>query len=520
MLCNNASLEQPGSGQDEPGVGDPLEIALLAAGAKAGLGRRELLQRFPEQRQEAFERDEKMMATFHASGSGSRVAVKGAPEAVLAHCTRWFTEAGTRALGEEDLRRWQQRNVELAARGLRVLALARKNAAGPDAEPYRDLEFLGLLGIADPPRRDVRRAIEDCRTAGVRVVMVTGDQPATARAIANAVGLTSDATAEVIRGSDIRPPEKLTEEDRRRFLEASLFARVSPKQKLDLVQLYQSAGRIVAMTGDGVNDAPALKKADIGVAMGRRGTQVAREAADMILSDDAFSTIVVAIEQGRAIFANIRRFVLYLLSCNSSEVLIVGLVTVAHAPLPILPLQLLFLNLVTDVFPALAIGVGRGDPSAMRRPPRDPAEPFFTRRHWAALSGFGLLITVSVLAAFAAAVQWLHLGPREAVTVSFLTLAFAQVFHVFNMREPGSRLLRNEITENPLVCGAILLCAGLLLAAVYLPPLREALALSLPGAQEWLLILGMSAVPMLVGQAALSLRKKKLEGEAEEADSI
>jgi Ca2+-transporting ATPase len=198
VLCNNASLEQPGSGQNESGVGDPLEIALLAAGAKAGLGRRELLQRFPEQRQEAFERDEKMMATFHASGSGSRVAVKGAPEAVLAHCTRWFTEEGTRALGEEDLRRWQQRNVELAARGLRVLALARKNAAGPDAEPYSDLEFVGLLGMADPPRRDVRRAIQDCRTAGVRVVMVTGDQPATARAIANAVGLTSDATAEVI----------------------------------------------------------------------------------------------------------------------------------------------------------------------------------------------------------------------------------------------------------------------------------------------------------------------------------
>jgi Ca2+-transporting ATPase len=294
---------------------------------------------------------------------------------------------------------------------------------------------------------------------------------------------------------------------------------VSPKQKLDLVQLYQSSGRIVAMTGDGVNDAPALKKADIGVAMGRRGTQVAREAADMILSDDAFSTIVVAIEQGRAIFANIRRFVLYLLSCNISEVLVVGLATVAHAPLPILPLQLLFLNLVTDVFPALAIGVGRGDPSAMRRPPRDPAEPFFTRRHWAALGGFGLLITFSVLGAFAAAVQWLHLGPREAVTVSFLTLAFAQLFHVFNMREPGSGLLRNEITENPLVWGAILLCTGLLLAAVYLPPLREALALSLPGAQEWLLILGMGAVPMLVGQAALSLRKEKLEGEGE-ADSI
>jgi Ca2+-transporting ATPase len=285
------------------------------------------------------------------------VAVKGAPEAVLAACTRVRTAEGEQQLDDAHRRRWLQRNEALAAEGLRLLALATKEVAQPNTPPYDDLVFLGLVGLVDPPRADVRQAIGQCRSAGIDVVMVTGDQPATASYVARAVGLVGDDDQAVLKGADLRPPERSAEEQRERLRRARIFARVSPEQKLHLIAIHQHAGAVVAMTGDGVNDAPALKKADIGVAMGRRGTQVAREAADMVLTDDAFGTIVLAVRQGRIIFDNIRKFVVYLLSCNVSEVLVLAVATVAGTQLPILPLQILFLNLVANVFPALALGV-------------------------------------------------------------------------------------------------------------------------------------------------------------------
>jgi Ca2+-transporting ATPase len=346
----------------------------------------------------------------------------------------------------------------------------------------------------------VREAIAACRQAGVRVVMVTGDQPLTARRVAWAVGLVEDEAAPVVLGAEIRPPAELAEPERRRLREARILARVTPRQKLDLVALHQQGGAVVAMTGDGVNDAPALKKADIGVAMGQRGTQVAREAADTVLKDDAFASIVAAVAQGRVIFGNIRAFVLYLLSCNVSEIMVAGLGSLVSGPLPVQPLQILFLNLVTDVFPALALGVGEGDPGILRRPPRDPQEPVLTRAHWLAVAGFGLLITVAVLGAFALAVTWLDLDTGRAVTVSFLTLAFAQLWHVFSMRPAGSSPLRNEVTRNPFVWGALALCTGLLLAAVYLPGLAAVLALEPPGRAGWAVVLTLSLAPVLAGQ--------------------
>jgi Ca2+-transporting ATPase len=366
---------------------------------------------------------------------------------------------------------------------------------------------LGLVGLVDPPREDVRPALKAAQAAGVRVVMVTGDQPVTARNVAQAVGLVEQeddgarSVRDAIRGRDLEDVGAISESERARVLDTPIFARVSPKQKLDLIALHQEAGAIVAMTGDGVNDAPALKKADIGVAMGERGTQVAREAADMVLQDDAFSTIVVAIEQGRAILENIRKFVLYLLSCNISEILVVALASIVNAPLPVRPLQILFLNLVTDVFPALALGVGEGDPSLMERPPRDPEEPIMARRHWFAVGGYGLAITVAVLGALAIALAGLGMAEDRAVTISFLTLACAQLWHVFNMRDRGSGLFRNPITRNPTIWGALALCVLLLIAAVYLPLLADVLAVVDPGLDGWALVLGMSLIPLALGQA-------------------
>ncbi len=511
VLCNDATLQADESGNEDENVeavGDPVEVALLVAGAKAGMGRDRLVDEKPEAREEAFDPDVKMMATFNEEDGQYRVAVKGALEAVLAVSSQIMTSGGEgRKIDDGERERWQEWNARMAENGLRVLALATKTAASTDVEPYEDLSFIGLVGLEDPPREEVKPAIKSAQGAGVRVVMVTGDQAPTARNVARAVGLVpaeAEADVRAVHGSELGGKSDWNADERQKILEAPIFARVTPKQKLDLIALHQESGgrqrRIVAMTGDGVNDAPALKKADIGVAMGQRGTQVAQEASDMVLQDDAFSSIVVAIEQGRVIFNNIRRFVLYLLSCNMAEIMVIGLASVVNAPLPILPLQILFLYLVTDVFPALALGVGEGDPAIMEHPPRDPDEPIMTRRNWTAVFGYGLLITASVLGAFALAFTWLGGGTERAVTISFLTLAFAQLWHVFDMRDPGSRFLHNDVTLNKYVWGALGLCVGLLLLAVYVPLLADLLSVVNPGANGWGVIIGMSLIPWAVGQ--------------------
>lgn len=497
-LCNNASLGTNGSGP----VGDPLETALLVAAKEGGVDREALLTTVPRVGEEAFDSDVKMMATYHAVPGGRLVAVKGAPERVLEVCDLVRAVEGDEKLDSPRRAAWQRRNEGLAGTGLRVLAIAAKLARDENEGPYGGLTLLGLVGLADPPRDDTREAIARGRQAGIKIVMVTGDQPVTAHNIARAVGLADEGDDEVVHGVDIPEPGEISEEERRRLLRTRIFARVTPKQKLDLISLYQQNGSIVAMTGNGVNDAPALDRADIGVAMGLRGTQVAREAADVVLWDDAFSSITFAVEQGRVIFSNIRRFVTYLLSCNVSEILIIALASFAGAPLPLLPLQILFLNLVTDVFPALALGVGEGTAAVMDRPPRDKSEPILARRHWRAIFGYSATITVAVLAALALATTWLNLPERGAVTVSFLTLAFAQLFHVFNMRDGSASFLRNDVTHNPYVWLALLLCAALLVGSVYLPVFSNVLRLDAPGMLGWAVILTLAAFPLLAGEAA------------------
>jgi len=505
VLCTSATYDP----DTDEATGDPMEVALLRAGAAVGRTRRATEDEQPRVDEEAFDTDVKMMATVHEQDGGPyRVAVKGAPEAVLDAATHEATADGSKELDDEARARWHERNEAMAADGLRILALAQKTVDDSEAPPYEGLTLLALVGLYDPPRGDVRAAIEECRGAGIEVVMITGDQPVTARGIGRAVGLVDRDDAPVVHGADMKPPDALSDEERHERLHTRLFARATPRQKLDLIELHQQAGRIVAMTGDGVNDAPALKKADIGIAMGQRGTQVAQEAADMVLQDDAFSTIVAAVEEGRAIFRNIRQFVYYLMSCNISEVAVVGLATAVGTQLPILPLQILFLNLVTDVFPALALGVGEGDDSTMRRPPRDPSEPVLSRRHWLGIGGYGLVFSGAVLGALFWATQGLGLEGEAAVTVSFLTLAFAQLWHVFNMREPESRVLVNEVTRNRYVWAAVGFCVLLLVGAVYVPGVAGVLEIQPPGAEAWTLIALMSLVPLAVGQGVLGVRRR------------
>ncbi len=497
VLCNNASLNK--SKGDATGVGDPLEVALLAAAEKAPIDYEKLNQEFPEEREEAFDSDTKKMATFNRSGDKYWVAVKGALESIIEDSSWVATESGRQPLDEKWKTYWQRRNTQLAEKGYRVLALAMKEEDSIDADPYHELEFVGLVCMEDPARADVSQAIQACQNAGIQIVMVTGDHPKTAASIAASIGLAETDQDIAVVGKDIIPFEAMSPDDQKRYRRTPVFARVSPKQKLDLIAVHQQAGAVVAMTGDGVNDAPALKKADIGIAMGQRGTQVACEAADMVLKDDAFSTIIVAVEQGRIIFENIRKFVIYLLSCNISEVMVVFAASVVNAPMPILPLQILFLNLVTDVFPALALGVGKGNPGMMETPPRSSDEPILQKSGWTSIFGYGLLLTVSVLTAFALAFK-LGMEVEQAVTVSFLTLAFSQLWHIFNMRGRKTTLFDNEIVTNPYVWGALATCIGLLLVAVYVPVAARILKLTHPGLKGWILVLAASLSTCIIGQ--------------------
>lgn len=500
-LCTNASVRS--GPEDAAAVGDPMEVALLKAALAAGIDPEQLREQMPERREVAFSPQSMMMATYHAGAKeGILVAVKGAPERVLERCDSRMERDGSRTPFESPERQeWLARAEELAGRGMRLLALAEKRVDNEEEEPYSGLTLLGLAALEDPPRTEIERSIAECRRAGVRVVMVTGDKAATAAHVARAVGL---GNSEAIEGSRLGSPAELSEERRNRILSTSVFARVSPEQKLDVIGVYRDAGEIVAMTGDGVNDSPALKKADIGIAMGKRGEAVAREAADIVLLDDEFRTITAAIRIGRAIFNNIRKFVVYLLSGNIGEILIVGIASILDSPLPLLPLQILYLNAINDVFPALALGLNEEGEEVMTRPPRDPSEPLVTRGNWFASALYGLLIAAAVLSAFYLSLGPLGLSQREAVTVSFLSLALARLWHVFNMRDSDSGFWNNQVRKNRWVWRALLLCVVLVVGATYLRGLADVLSLTRPGAAAWVAIVCASLLPLIVGQVGIA----------------
>ncbi|MBT8092653.1 MAG: cation-translocating P-type ATPase, partial [Gammaproteobacteria bacterium] len=419
-LCSNATLDHDGDGD---GIGDPTELALLMAAAGRNIWRDGVTRRAPELKEDPFDPYLKRMATLHELPDAYLVAVKGAPEAVLPCCTSARTLTGDVPLDNGQLQAWLSRAEQLGDSGLRTLAIARKTVGARDGSFYDGLTLLGIVGMEDPVRDGVVHAIRRCRDAGIEVIMVTGDHAATARNVAVATGIIATSDSDDVRIDGAIVDQMFTERRFDRLLDARVFSRVTPGQKLQLIDMYQEHGHVVAMTGDGVNDAPALKKADIGVAMGVRGTAVAKEAAVMILQDDEFETIVAAVSHGRAIFENIRKFVVYLLSCNTSEVLVISLATISGAALPLLPLQILFLNLVTDVFPALALGVGEGSPTSMKDRPRPASERILTRRHWLQIGLHGLIIAVVVLASMTLARNWLQFDYRQTVSVAFCTLA-------------------------------------------------------------------------------------------------
>lgn len=507
VLCNNASITDEDNDQvAEDEQGDPTETALLRAGLKFGIKRENLQDEFIEVREVSFDSDTMMMATVHEDGDQYYVAVKGAPEKVLRSCTNQIIDDrdSSEELTEQKIEEWLQRSEEMANKGLRMLAVADKKVADSEEEPYENLRFLGLTGLLDPARGDVEGAISECHSAGIRVIMVTGDQGPTASAIAYETGISEDESPDYIHSSDLKDPSEMDDSEKQKALNTNIFARVSPEQKLQLITMMQENGFTVAMTGDGVNDAPALKKADIGIAMGKRGTDAARQIADMVLLDDAFTSIVSAVKYGRIIFDNIRKSVMFMLCTNVAEVLAITIATIIGGfyffPIPLLPLQILYLNVITDVLPALALAMGPGEDNIMEKKPRPKDEPVLTFDHWKAIGGWSMIISASVLGALALAIYQAGFETEQAVTVSFLTLGFGKLWFTYNLRNPGSTLLSNDIVRNPYVAGSIVVCIILLLATVFMPGLSDVLGTKNPGKTGWLILLGMSLIPFIWGQ--------------------
>lgn len=488
-LCNNADIGK------EQGIGDPIEIALLVFVRSAGMDAGAMRTSFPRIAEEPFSSETKFMATLHRSGQEYFIAVKGAIEEVLKKCVKVRDGDTIYQLNDKEKRTWLSHSEKMAAHGLRVLGFAyaeKKEIAGDVF--HGDLTLAGLIGFLDPPRMEVRDAISSCRKAGIKVIMVTGDHPATALNIGATVGITDPGkTAVAVHGKELQ--ENIDIELLRHVM---IYARVDPKQKLDLVKLYQAEGAIVGMTGDGVNDAPALKKADIGIAMGLRGTQIARESADIVLTDDSFDSIVNAVKQGRIIFENIRKFIVYLVSCNISEVFIVAFSSIIGLPLPLIPLQILFLNLVTDVFPALALGMGRGNDMIMMRPPRDPGLPIITTRGWQSILVYSFVLTASVLSGYLYSLYSLHLDPGICNNITFYSIAFSQLLHVFSLPSSRERFFSNDVTRNVHIWLALVFCTALLLGTYYIS-FMSALLRIFPLDHQSLLVIGATSIlPVLL----------------------
>jgi len=463
MALNNDVAEKDG----KP-AGEPTELALFEAALLAGYNKSELEQALPRLGVVPFDSERKQMTTLHQTTAGVTAYIKGAPEQLLNRCNRFLLDS---ELVEFDPAPVLKEVERLASEGYRVLAFARREFDSmpglDDAESIEiDLSFLGLVALIDPPRAETPQAVEDCLTAGITTVMITGDHAGTAMAIARRLGISNDDTA-LLTGEQL---EQLSDDEFARRVESvRVYARVTPQQKLRIVKALQANGEFVAMTGDGVNDAPALKRAGIGIAMGRKGTDVAREASDMVLLDDDFSTIVRAVQSGRRIFDNIRKFIKYTMSSNSGEIWTLFLAPFLGLPIPLLPIHILWINLVTDGLPGLALTAEPAEPGIMQRAPRPPDESIFAHGMWQHIVWVGLFIGGISIAAMAWAIA------REAAywqTVVFTVLTVSQLFHSLAVRSESLSLFRLGMLSNLPVLGAVTLTFVLQMAVVYLPVLN------------------------------------------------
>lgn len=495
VLCNNAELE---SEEGPGGQGDPTEVALLWASVEHGVRPSQALAEHERVGEIPFESERQRMAVIVKNRRNQAlVYVKGAPDVVLNYCRFVESEGEVSPLDEVTRQRILKANDAMAEDALRVLAVAYRPARSEEPREHweEELIFLGMAGMIDPPRQEAIQAIASANRAGVHTVMITGDHPNTARAIARQLGMLS-AGDEIVTGREL---DEMSDDDlSQRVRHIRVYARVSPPHKLRVVKAWKARGDVVAMTGDGVNDAPAVKEADIGVAMGITGTDVTKEASAMILTDDNFATIVRAIEEGRAIYDNIRKFIRYLLSCNVGEVLVMFLAAFMGMPLPLLPIQILFVNLVTDGLPAMALGIDPPSPGVMDRSPRPPRESIFARGLGTKIGFRGVLIGLSTLAVFALALGPWAMGLREARTMALATLILSQLFHVFDARAEDRSFLEVGLFSNPYAVLAVLSSIFMLVAIVYAPGLRELFKTDPLSVVDWVIVFLASAFVQLL----------------------
>ncbi|HAP38891.1 MAG TPA: cation-translocating P-type ATPase, partial [Nitrospira sp.] len=499
LLCNGASLKQA-EGKWAV-VGDPTEGALLVAGRKGGWVQEELERAQPLLGEIPFDSDRKMMTMVRRSEARAVAYVKGAPDVLLGCCDEYVTKTGERRPLTESLRMSMLSvNRQFAQQALRVVALAYRvldpqpASFDPDLVERR-LCFLGLAAMKDPLRPEAKSAVDLCRSAGIATVMITGDHKETALAIAREAGFASGPT-QALSGLELNG---LSDADlASRVRNVSVYARVTAEHKLRIVKAWRAQGAVVAMTGDGVNDAPAVREADIGIAMGVTGTDVTKDASDMVVTDDNFASIAAAVEEGRSIYANIRKSVHYLLSCNLSEVLVMLGSTVLGWPLPLLPIHILWINLVTDGFPALALAVDPKDPDVMKRPPRDPQAPLLDRGRFLTVCVQGLVMAAATLAVFGIALSIVKDEVPFARTMTFTTLVLVQFLHAFTCRHDRYSLFQVGVASNRMLVGAVLVSA-LLQGAILLSPWgQEIFKVVSLRADEWLVIVGFGLLPFLV----------------------
>jgi len=478
-LCNNAKLYRDGISingllrrkeKNWSIQGDPTEGALLVAAAKAGIWREHIEEEEERLGEIPFDSERKRMSVIYKTKTKKFIYVKGALDVILGRSSYYLNEGVIKPLTNKEKQKILLQNSRLASKAMRVLAFAYRELRGAseqfDETLENDLVFVGLVAMIDPPRPEAKRAVQKCLEAGIRVVMITGDHPETALAVAKEIGIVGLKYG-VMTGAQL---DKLSD---REFLNAvervSVFARVSPKHKLKIVRALKAKGNIVAMTGDGVNDAPALKEADIGIAMGITGTDVTKEASSMILADDNFATIVAAIEEGRIIYDNIRKFIHYMLACNVGEAATLLFAVLMGLPLPLVPSQILFVNLVTDGLPAIALGLEKGEADVMKRPPRSPNESIFSGGLFKKILFRGLFIAAGTISVF---ILGLILGDGElntSRTMAFCALVFFQLFYVFECRADRTPLLQMGLLSNPMLIIAVLSSVLMQLGVVYLP---------------------------------------------------
>jgi P-type Ca2+ transporter type 2C len=512
-MCNDTVLTYDEDGSPKT-AGDPTETAFVTAALKEdGMDKNLLEKEMPRAAELPFDSERKLMSTIHPLNGKYRVMVKGAPDVLLARCTS-ILDNGVTALTPALAKQAEDANAAMAEKALRVLGCAYKDIdAIPQGElTSEDLEngltFVGLVGMIDPPRMEVKQAVAECYGAGIRPVMITGDHKLTAVAIAKELDIFRPGDL-AITGEDLDAmSQEMLEQEVEKF---AVYARVSPEHKMRIVKAWQKRGQVVAMTGDGVNDAPALKVADIGCAMGITGTDVAKGAADMILTDDNFATIVHAVEQGRGIYSNIKKAIHYLLSCNIGEILTLFLATVFNFHQdPLVPVQLLWLNLVTDSLPALALGMEPVEKGVMREKPRAANESLFNKKFSIRLAWQGIMVGLVTLTAYYLGEYILsdpNLADATANTMAFATLTMCQLFHAFDVRSEDQSILHIGVLSNPAMNKAFVVGMIMQLAVLLIPPLMSVFSVCALSAAEWGVVIGLSILPLIVCEIEKAIRR-------------